>query len=240
MIRVGVTMGVIPKRRVGVHEGYLEGLHAVGGSPVLWPSILGRGSDAACELLAKEYVSSVDAIVLTGGGDVSPHLYGEEEVHESVYGVEEDRDRFEIAITLEAQRQGKRVLAVCRGVQVLNVANGGTIIQDVEAAGFDNHSRMDMEYGIAHAITIESDSLLAQLLPDVVGVNSLHHQALGRIGEGLRSAATTDDGLVEAVEGEFSVGVQWHPERMLECDPREFALFQWVVYGRKATSGPLD
>ncbi len=224
---VGVTFGHMENGYSGLHRGYIEGLAAAGAAVQVWPgenvNISGVGS------AAKEMVAGVDAVVLTGGGDVNPARYGEESVSGRNYGIDDVRDAFEIAVVHEAMSQGKRILAICRGLQVANVALGGTLYQDVETAGFADHSRRDVEYDFAHEVTSPAGSLVARIFGEAFPVNSLHHQAVKVLANGLVPTATSSDGLVEAFEAGGLVGIQWHPERLLARDPRSSALFEWVV-----------
>ncbi len=225
--KVGVTCGHMAAGYSGLHRGYIEGLAAVGAVAQVWPgenvSIRGTGS------AAKEMVAEVDAVVLTGGGDVNPALYGEESESERNYDIDDLRDAFEVAVVREAMSQGKRILAICRGMQILNVALGGTLYQDVESAGFANHSRRDVEYDFAHEVSAAEGSLVARIFGRGFPVNSLHHQAIKTLASGVTPTATSADGLVEGFEAGGMVAVQWHPERLLVRDPRSSALFEWVT-----------
>ncbi len=232
MFKVGVALGSVPGDRVGLHRGYVDGLVAVEAVPVLLPGALGKLTDF--QGVAKELMGEVDSLMVTGGGDVAPSLYGATDAHQSVYGVEPDRDAFEVALVHEALEQGKRVLGICRGIQVINVAFGGTIIQDLQEQGFDDHRRVDAEYGVAHSVTLAQGSVLAAMFGPECGVNSLHHQAVERVGDTLLATARSTDGVVEGLEGKNLVAVQWHPERMLQEFPGQIALFRWVAGGSKA------
>jgi putative glutamine amidotransferase len=167
-----------------------------------------------------EVVEQIDGLLLTGGGDVDPELYGEPR-HESVEDAEPGRDRFEIDLTRRALAADLPILAICRGAQVLNVATGGTLVQDIPTA-IDTTLAHTVEQpdAIAHGVDVVSGSRLEQALrrPPGAGlcrVNSRHHQSVGRLGEGLVPSARAEDGVVEAVErrdASFCLGVQWHPE----------------------------
>jgi putative glutamine amidotransferase len=169
-------------------------------------------------------LDGVQGLLLTGGDDVSPARYGEA-AHPSV---EEDpaRDEFEIALVADVRRRNLPLLAICRGVQLLNVAAGGTLVQDIpsQVQGALNHNRTvppHQPYDLAHEIWIEKDSLLATLMgerlvgSDTCEVNSRHHQAVKEVAPGFRVSATAPDGVIEAIEdpaARFCLGVQWHPE----------------------------
>ncbi len=168
-------------------------------------------------------LDGVGALLLTGGDDVSPERYGEDR-HPSVVEVAAARDEFEIALTAEALRRDLPILAICRGVQVLNVARGGSLVQDIpsQIAGAIEHSPPQLPpWGIGHEVRVESHSLLAELMRDrLIGtdrldVNSRHHQSVKVVAPGFRIVATALDGVIEAIEephARFCLGVQWHPE----------------------------
>lgn len=171
-------------------------------------------------------IESCDALILTGGHDVDPALYGLEDP-EQVARVRETnraRDDFEIRLIRQAIWLGLPILGICRGLQLLNVHFGGTLIPDLPAAGFDSHEKRD-EADVAHEIIIEPDSLLARIIGGTSGrVNSSHHQAVDRVASQLRITARSSDGVAETLENvsddlePFILLVQWHPERMEDFD----------------------
>lgn len=163
-------------------------------------------------------------LMLTGGDDVSPARYNEPP-HATVVEIAPERDDFEIALILEARQRDLPILAICRGLQVLNVACGGSLIQDIpsQMPGALVHklaSPPHQPFDFAHEVWVERDSLLATLLKerltgDACEVNSRHHQAVNKVAGGFRVTATAPDGIVEAIEDpsvRFCLGVQWHPE----------------------------
>jgi putative glutamine amidotransferase len=164
----------------------------------------------------------LDGLVLTGGGDVDPVLYGEPR-HETVDDAEPGRDEFEIDLAMRAVAADLPLLAICRGAQVLNVAAGGSLVQDIPSAipSALTHSVGQPADGVAHDVTVAIGSHLHEALGPAVDatatcrVNSRHHQSIGRLGAGLVATAAAPDGVVEAIESpdaRFCVGVQWHPE----------------------------
>ena len=170
-------------------------------------------------------LKDLDGLMLTGGGDVDPARYGEAP-HPTIEEAEPGRDEFELALINEARARSLPIFAICRGVQVLNVARGGTLVQDIpsQVPGALAH-RLNVpprqSYSLAHEIWIDKDTLLAQLMrerlsdADSCEVNSRHHQALKQVAPGLIVSATAPDGVIEAVEDSsapFCLGVQWHPE----------------------------
>lgn len=229
MARLLVTVGRSDAHRLGLHRGYTDALERLSHQAILLPPGLGGLEDI--EGIAKELLGLGDALLLTGGGDVSPAAYGGDHASAKIYGIDEDRDRLERALVLEARRQGLRVLAICRGIQILNVALGGTLVADLEEAGYANHSLTDQEYVYAHPVAIAPHSRLAALLPGVTMANSLHHQAIDRLAPGLEVVARSPDGVIEGVEADGVLGVQWHPERLIDSAPIQLNLFRWLAEG---------
>jgi len=175
----------------------------------------------------------VDALLLTGGPDIDPGYYGEPR-HAAVYGTDGEVDAGELALARAAIERETPTLAICRGLQVLNVALGGTLHQHIpERAGIGNHGRPGENDG-AHLneIHVDPDSLLHQ----VFGTNRVagschHHQAVDKVADGLRIVATTDDGTVEGLEvdGAWLLAVQWHPEDTAPSDTTQQALFDALI-----------
>ncbi len=169
---------------------------------------------------APERFARCHALVLTGGGDVHPGLYSRQDALADARGVIEARDGFELRTIDEALALRKPVLAICRGAQIFNVSQGGSLIPDIEAAGYPAHKQEGARDRI-HPVRVESHSLLHQVIGSTEGeVTSSHHQAVDRVGNGLRVSARSPDGIVEGLEWEspraksFLIIVQWHPERM--------------------------
>jgi putative glutamine amidotransferase len=170
-------------------------------------------------------LKGIGGLLLTGGEDVAPARYGESP-HPSVVDVDEARDEFEIALVNEARRLDLPILAICRGIQVLNVAAGGTLVQDIpsQVPGALEHRLAVPQhepYALAHEVWLDKDTLLARLMrerlsdADSCDVNSRHHQAVKQIAAGFETSATAPDGVIEAIEDptvRFCLGVQWHPE----------------------------
>ena len=211
---------------------YEESVRRAGGEPRL----LDYASDSPADV-----VKGVGGILLAGGNDVLPSLYGES-AHQTFEAAETGRDEYEMELVRRAKEADVPVLAICRGVQLLNVAHGGTLIQDIpsQLTGALEHKLAvppHQSFDLAHEIWIEKDSRLAALLrerlegSDSLEVNSRHHQALKALGEGLVTTATAPDGVIEAVEDpnrRFWVGVQWHPENFWRTG--EFrALFEGFI-----------
>jgi putative glutamine amidotransferase len=213
----------------GLMPSYLEAIVAAGGVPVMIP--LGLSDDNLIDILQQ-----MDGILLPGGGDIEPRVY-QGNGHPTVSGIDEDRDRVELTVARTAVAQQKPLLAICRGMQVLNVALGGSLWEDVEllmpqAMHHEFVNSHPRNY-LAHMVTIELDSFLArQLGVEETAVNSLHHQGIRRLANPLRATAVAPDGLIEGVEvidHPFAVGVQWHPENLIHNAPHMLGLFQGLV-----------
>jgi putative glutamine amidotransferase len=172
----------------------------------------------------EDALAGVDGLLLTGGDDVAPERYGEAR-HAAVVDAEPGRDEFELGLIAAARARDLPLFAICRGIQVLNVACGGTLVQDIptQVPGASPHS-FDVPphepFSLAHEIWVEKDSILARLMgdrldQDACDVNSRHHQAVKTVAPGFRASATAPDGIIEAIEdpsARFCLGVQWHPE----------------------------
>jgi putative glutamine amidotransferase len=173
----------------------------------------------------EDALKDIGGLMLTGGDDVAPARYGET-AHETVVDAEPGRDEFEIALIKEARARDLPLFAICRGIQVLNVAYGGTLVQDIpsQIRGALEHSLKippHEPYSLAHEVWLDKDTLLCQLMcerlsdADSCEVNSRHHQAVKDVGRGFKVSATAPDGVIEAIEdpaARFCLGVQWHPE----------------------------
>lgn len=215
----------------GHRQSYVDAIVTAGGIPLLIPLV--EAEDVLWALYER-----LDGLLLAGGGDVVPAYYGEEP-HERLGTMDPLRDYVEIPLTRWAAADGKPILGICRGIQVINVALGGTLYQDIEAqistplAHELSYDRQDWMY-MAHELRLDPDSRLASLLgaPSLL-INSLHHQALKDVAPGLRVVGWSPDGVIEAVEGtngHFVMGVQCHPEALQnEADPRWQAMFAAFV-----------
>jgi putative glutamine amidotransferase len=197
---------------------YVKAIRKAGGLPVLLP--MGDDDDAAAGL------ARVDALLVTGGDDVNPERYRATPAPETK-AADPARDDFEIALVHAALRDDRPVLCICRGIQVLNVALGGTLQQH-----YDGHFDLPNYNEGIHDVHLEPGSMLAKVMgANQVAVNSLHHQALDVLAPQLVAVGHSDDGLVEGVEVQgsgFALGVQWHPE-LLRHRPEHLALFEALV-----------
>jgi len=174
-----------------------------------------------------EIVERLDGLILSGGGDLDPELYGAQP-HDRLGEVERERDEWEMALLRAARGRSVPVLAICRGFQLMNVAYGGSLHQHVELDEGAGHPQWDVDARtFTHQVHVVRGTVTATIYPEVVGVNSLHHQTVDRIGEGLIVTARATDGVVEGLESPDGglLGVQWHPELLSAPDPS----FVWLV-----------
>lgn len=200
-----------------INENFARGVSHAGGLPLILP----MADDPARE---ERTLDAVDGLILIGGADIFPFYYGQE-MHEKIPNVDKERDRSEMRLFRRAMERGIPVFGICRGMQIANVALGGTLVQDIptEVPGALIHSSPVRSSGADHRgfrinyhnIFVEKDSRLHSVVGDRLVVNSFHHQCIRELGKGLKVAARSADGIVEAVEsveGTLFFGVQFHPE----------------------------
>lgn len=214
-----------------VGADYVRAILAAGGTPM----VLGLHDPEHYPGVLAEQLDVADGLVLSGGVDVSPLYYGEEP-HQRLGHTLPERDRFELALIDEARRRELPVLGVCRGIQVLNVAHGGTLFQDLptERPNGIQHEQASSRWQVTHHVDIRPGSRVAELtgVEGSLTVTSFHHQAIKELGEGLEVTATAPDGVIEAVESTthpWMVGVQWHPEMSHTRDESSIELFRGFV-----------
>lgn len=208
-----------------MNQTYVRTLENLGALPVLIPLQM---SDETLRGIFER----LDGLLLPGGEDIDPAQYDEER-HAQLGSTDSERDRTELLLARWAIESGMPLLGVCRGVQVMNVACGGSLIQDLtsEAPTLQKHDFFPPtfeRFRISHQVAIEPDSRLARSLGQVHEVNSMHHQGINRLGSALRVVAIAEDGLAEALEVPelpFAVGVQWHPEELAKTDRHSAGLF---------------
>jgi putative glutamine amidotransferase len=220
--------------RFGINQSYVRALAAAGCAPVLIPSL-----DDEDHLRA--IYERLDGIVFPGGADVAPGEYGEELIEDMNVVVEPARDRTELTLARWAFADDLPVLGICRGQQLLNVALGGTLYQDLRRQGVTtvDHSDADgrARNALLHRVRLDPDSRLAQLIDETsIEVNSLHHQAVKAVAAPLKATGTADDGVIEALESDdrrFLIAVQCHPEEIddLPWVQRLFAGFAQAASG---------
>ncbi|MDR1567436.1 MAG: gamma-glutamyl-gamma-aminobutyrate hydrolase family protein [Streptococcaceae bacterium] len=202
-------------------SGYIKAVQAVGGLPIMIP--IGDPNTT------KKYISMIDKLILAGGQNVAPEFYGEVNLTKSK-DYNRERDAFELSLVNEAIRQGKPIFGVCRGMQLVNVAIGGTLMQKVE-----NHWQSAPYTQPTHSIKNKKDSVLSKIYGRKSTVNSFHQQAIKQIASPLKiSALSPEDEVIEAVESIDStlkfLGVQWHPDFMYAARKEDLNIFRYAVH----------
>lgn len=230
MPRIGVT---------GMWSNQIHGLRFDGSAvaAAVLRSVIRAGGEpltlfAESALPPEERLRGLDALLVPGGSDIDPRRYGQEAVAAVSPADFAEQDDFEAGMLAAAIRIGVPVLAICRGFQLLNIEYGGTLVQDVEADSPHRNS--------VHDVELEADSALAAAIgASSLPVSSYHHQAIDRVGEGLRVTGRAPDGVVEAIEHPDAplIAVQWHPEDNAAADERQHALFAWLIEEARARMG---
>ena len=232
---VGITCNTLSgdghsEPRQSLNLAYLRAVEQAGATPIVLPNTLDSES-------ALRYLDIIDGLLLSGGADLSPGLYGQE-AHSTVTDVEPDRDRTEFALTQAAITADMPILAICRGIQTLNVALGGTLYQDLPSDRPSDIKHSQTAFGIprsqpTHTITIQQGTRLYEILgTDRMETNSMHHQAIRQAAAGFMISATASDGVVEAAEilsARYVIAVQFHPEETAPSDPLSQRLFSSFV-----------
>jgi putative glutamine amidotransferase len=208
--------------------GYMKVISEAGGTPILIPlmSELER---------AKEYIDLIDALVLSGGQDVSPAYYNQP-ISDQLGEIDPQRDSWELKLFNLAYQQNLPILGICRGMQLINIAQGGTLYQDI----IDHHNECllhlpngDDECYVHHEVTIEENCNLCSFsCSQQINVNSHHHQAIKKLAPGFKVIAQTEGEIVEAIEAvdkDFVLGVQWHPEDLTDLNPCFNQLFNILI-----------
>jgi len=218
-----------PQPELALGMPYVRALARSGAIPVVLPPL-------ALELVPA-LLAPLSGVCLSGGPDIDPAAYGEQP-HPDLGPVEPDLDAFELAVARHADAAGLPILGICRGAQTINVARGGSLIQHL-----DDHRQTTPGWKVMHAVSVEPGSRLAQALgADAIAVNSFHHQAVQRLGEGLRAVAWATDGTVEGIEGadgRFVLGVQWHAETLDEVELSQARLFGALADAARESSAAL-
>lgn len=220
--------------RYRLSSDYTKAVQAAGGIPLILP----LHTSSIPRLLGV-----VDGLVFSGGADLDPSHFGDKDVHPDTYGLDDERDSFELDLMRAAVAADKPVLSICRGIQVLNVAFGGTLYQHIADQVEDPLPHRQQLVGVpgrqgSHDVQLTPDSITAKIFGmSTIRVNSLHHQSIRDIGEGLAIDGVSLDGVIEAVsrpESSFVVGVQWHPEMMQAEDPLQRKPFDALMLAATA------
>lgn len=233
---IGITTFIESKPKkdyCSVSNNYIYSVQKAGGIPILIPI------DDNIENIAS-YSEIIDGILFTGGEDVSPLKYGEDPLKQ-VDGISEDRDNFELQLFQEVYKKNIPILGICRGTQLINIALGGSLYQDINSQipdSFGHLPKNTMVNNLYHSVKIEEDSRLFNIFnTKELNVNSFHHQAIKKVGTDLKTVAFSSDGIIEAVEstGErFLVAVQWHPEDLTKKYSEFLKIFEVFVHSAKS------
>ncbi len=227
--------------RYYLNMDYVRAVAEAGGIPVILPFI--PGETAASEVVVSGLLAGISGLLLSGGDDLEPFHFHEQPRLE-LGEIHPERDVFELSLTKEAQARGMPVLGICRGCQVLCVAGGGALYQDInsQVPGVLKHQQKAPRWYPTHDVRLEGSSVLAKILGvSELRVNSYHHQAIREAGPDFRVVARATDGIIEAIEGQnhdnFALGVQWHPEGMWSRNREFLKIFaalmeRAAVYGR--------
>jgi putative glutamine amidotransferase len=219
--------GTVTRHRVSAD--YSQAVLAAGGLPIILPP-----QDGTTEAI----LDLVDGLIFSGGADIDPALYGDTEVHPATYDISAERDRFEIDLMNRAIERDLPVLCICRGIQVLNVALGGSLVQHIDDQVEASLTHRQQEAAIpanepSHEVTLVEGSLTAQVFDAAtVPVNSFHHQSIATPANRVQIEGVTSDGVVEAVSVPscgFVLGVHWHPEMLFEAVPDQLKPFEALV-----------
>lgn len=223
-----VELGHGTFHRYTLADTYTKAIEKAGGVPLMLPP----QHDAA------PLLDILDGLLLSGGGDIDPKHFGQDDVHPKTYGIDAERDDLEFSLLRGALNRDMPVLCICRGIQVLNVAFGGDLYQDVADQFCSDLQHRQQDAGIVkeepgHVVNVEPESLLARTYGATeIDVNSFHHQAVHTPGDGLRVVATSPDGLIEGLElpkKRWVLGVQWHPEMMFQVHTEHLRPFAALV-----------
>jgi putative glutamine amidotransferase len=231
---IGITAGrrtddaaLFPLNRIDISVNYANAVTAAGGLPIILPPVPGSAPDV---------LAIVDGLIFSGGSDLDPALFGDSEVHPKTYGIDDDRDAFELELARLAYDRDVPVMGICRGIQSVNVALGGTLHQHVPDLSSITHSQQDegvLSSDPIHPVRLEAGSLLAGMYAgEAVETNSLHHQSINEVAGRLAASGWSDDGLVEAVEAPDRTcffAVQWHPEMMVSRHELQLSPFKHLI-----------
>lgn len=228
--KIGIVICGLENNRQFVSDAYIQAIKSVGGLPIILPLIKSKTA-------IREYTELCDGFLFCGGGDITPLLFGQEP-ETTVGKTDITLDLFQIRLMKNILETDKAVLAICRGMQVLNVACGGTIYQDINLVDFETITHMQNSISrrdISHKVIFEPGTKAHQLLGTFAYTNSFHHQSVDRLGKGLTVSGFTGDAIVEAIEmpsHSFVLGVQWHPENMLDSSNMKQLFHALVRYSK--------
>ncbi|MGD1823270.1 MAG: gamma-glutamyl-gamma-aminobutyrate hydrolase family protein [Pleomorphochaeta sp.] len=219
-------------RRQGCVDTYTSIFEKLNTNAIIIPSLSNYNQD-----IIEKYISTIDGLMLIGGADITPDLYNEERVKECGK-TNITHDKYTIDLILEAYKQNKSILGICRGAQIINVAFSGSLYQDLKYDNRENKDKNHLDLNNidtpSHKIIINKDSKLYTLFnKQILDVNSLHHQSINQVGNNLRLSAISEDGLVEAIESDednrFILGLQWHPETLFSKSDEMKPIFESFI-----------
>jgi putative glutamine amidotransferase len=237
---IGITTSLQDEKLITLSHDNVDSITQAGGVPFILPNLL---KDDEVERAAQQ----IDGLLVTGGGDIDPTLFGEEP-HPNLGSITPARDQFEIAIIRKMMEQNKPILAICRGCQILNIAAGGDMFQDIYAQHdkqlLQHSQRAPRSHG-SHFVKVKEGSLLHEITNSTnFKVNSFHHQTVRHVAQGFQMTAVASDGIIEALESSehaFILGVQWHPECMVgNGDAPSLAIFNSFVQASKKIAAGIS
>ena len=215
-----------------VQNPYINAIESTGGIPILFPYVSKSET-------VEHPVDICDGFFFTGGADIEPNRYGEE-ARETAGDIQKHRDEFEFNVFQRLIKTSKPILSVCRGAQLINVALGGTLYQDIpsEVETKISHRQSEPKFSPSHDIRIITDTPLYEMMrTERIKGNSFHHQAIKTLGKGLEIMAVAEDGIIEAVyssEMQYLRAYQWHPERLIKADAQNRMIFEDFIHACKS------
>lgn len=229
--KIGIIICGLVDNKQFVTDAYIQAVKSTGGLPIILPLVKSK-------TVIQDYVSLCDGFLFCGGGDITPLLFGQEPDY-GIGATDITLDLFQIRLMKEILKAEKPVLAICRGMQIMNVACGGSIYQDLNDVNFETINHMQTSLSrkdISHKVFFKQKTRLHRMFGDFAFTNSFHHQSIDRLGTGLIISGTTGDDVIEAIEipsHTFAVGVQWHPESMISSAPNMKQFFHALVHHAK-------
>ena len=228
--KIGIVICGLENQRQYVSDAYIQAIKSVGGLPIVLPLVKSK-------TVIQNYMELCDGFLFCGGGDITALLFGQEPAT-NVGKTDITLDLFQIRLMKTILETDKPILAICRGMQVLNVSCGGTIYQDIDLVDFETINHMQNSISrrdVSHKVIFEPDTKTQRLLGNFAYTNSFHHQSVDRLGKGLTVSGFTGDAIVEAIEmpsHTFVLGVQWHPESMLDCSNMKQLFYALIRYSK--------
>ena len=225
--KIGIVVCALENNKQYVSDAYIQAIKSAGGLPIILPMVKSKTA-------ISEYVTLCDGFLFCGGGDITPLLF-KQEPSVGIGKTDISLDLFQIRLMREILEKDKPILAICRGMQILNVACGGTIYQDLGHVDFDTIHHMQNSLSrkdISHKVLFTPKTKMHKILGNFAYTNSFHHQAIDAVGGDLIVSGVTGDDIIEAIEmpsHTFVIGVQWHPENMFDSVPSMKQLFYALI-----------